>query len=156
MKLKMTDFRSGNTELVDWSDSLSVGIKSIDEQHRQLLEITNALFTACLEGEDAAREFFIKSARKAAEYVQSHFRAEEALLEKAGYPGLGEHRAEHEKFVKELIAQVRNFEAGLKFVPNNFARFLRDWVLTHIAIMDKKYALFFAQRPGGGVDMEPK
>ncbi|MCL2067014.1 MAG: bacteriohemerythrin [Treponema sp.] len=148
MNLKNTNV-SKNKDLVEWDKRLSVGIAIMDAQHLELLKMTNALFLACLEGEAAAREYFKASIQKSVEYIRLHFRHEEQLLQQMGYPGLGSHKIQHEEFIMEVLQKARNFESGNKFVPNNFARFLRDWVLTHIAIHDKQYGQFYARKITG-------
>jgi hemerythrin len=135
-----------NPDLVEWKDSYSVGIKAMDAQHKGLLQMSNDLFTGCLLGGSTAKEYFKMTVHKSVEYVRYHFMTEETFLEKIGYPVLAEHKKQHEAFVKELLSQVKNFEDGQKFVPNNFARYLRDWVLTHIAVEDKQYAAFYTER----------
>jgi hemerythrin len=42
----------------------------------------------------------------------------------------------------ELLNEVKSFKEGKKFVPNNFVRYLKDWILSHIAIMDISYAKY--------------
>ena len=138
-------------ELVNWNDSMSVGVKILDDHHQELLKLTNDLFLACLKGEEEARSFFKQTIRKSVEYVKEHFRCEEELFEQIGFPYKAEHKAHHDEFIKEVVVQVRNFESGGKFVPNRFARFLQEWILTHIAIDDKKYGAFCAKKRAEGV-----
>lgn len=128
---------------VEWDVKYSVGIKEIDEQHKRLLEITNNLFNACTQGKDVANAEFKDAIKDAVNYVKTHFAFEEDLLTKNNYPELKRHKLEHEAFVKKILEEAKNFETGKQFVPNNFVRFLRDWTLEHIAVSDKKYALFF-------------
>ncbi|MDR2397182.1 MAG: bacteriohemerythrin [Spirochaetaceae bacterium] len=125
---------------VAWEDRYSVGITAIDDQHKELLVLTNKLYEACREGEDKARVYFKEVIHGAVEYVQFHFSSEEQLMERVGFPELPAHKVEHALFIKEVLDAVKNLENGKTFVPNAFVRFLRDWVLTHIAMSDFKYA----------------
>jgi hemerythrin len=127
-------------KLVAWEDRFSMGIRSIDEQHKKLFEMTNSLYAACMEGEQTARRYFKEVIHDAVKYVQFHFTSEERLMERLRFSGLAEHKEEHTNFVKKVLEEVRDFESGKEFVPNAFVRFLRDWIVHHIAITDIKYA----------------
>ncbi|MDR1957024.1 MAG: bacteriohemerythrin [Treponema sp.] len=130
----------GTDVFVVWEDRYSVGMPSLDDQHKELFALTNKLYEACRGGEEVAREHFKEVIRGTVEYVQFHFTSEERLMERINFPGLAEHKQEHLAFVKQVLEEVKNFESGKSFVPNTFVRFLRDWVLTHIAMTDIKYA----------------
>jgi hemerythrin len=128
--------------LVKWDDKYSVGIPLIDEQHKELIRLTNDLYQGCLEGDDAARDYFFSAVRGAMDYVKHHFSAEEKIMENVQYPNLAEHKKQHEDFVLKMVEDVKSFQGGKKFVPNNFVRFLKDWILSHIAIADARYASY--------------
>jgi hemerythrin len=128
--------------LVEWDDRYSIGIPLIDEQHKELLRQTNDLYAACLKSEEEARAFFKMVIHSMVEYVGVHFSTEEKMLEKIKYPDFEEHKRQHDEFVKEVLAHVQAFEEGKKLVPNNFVRFLKDWLLAHIAVSDKKYSTY--------------
>jgi hemerythrin len=130
------------TVLVEWDEKYSVGIPLIDEQHKELIRLTNELYRGCLTGNDAARAFFFDAVRGAMDYVKYHFSAEEKILENVNYPYLAEHKKAHEDFVLKMVEDVKSFQGGRKFVPNNFVRFLKDWILSHIAIADTQYAKY--------------
>jgi hemerythrin len=125
-------------DFVTWEERYALGIPFIDQQHKELLRLTNQLFTACQGG--TANEMFRETIKAMVKYVAEHFGAEEAMMERIKFPELAEHKKEHESFVQKVLEDVRNFEAGRSFVPNAFVRFLKEWVLTHIAMTDKKYA----------------
>ncbi|MDR2746136.1 MAG: bacteriohemerythrin [Treponema sp.] len=127
---------------VEWDDKYSVGIPLIDEQHKELIRLTNELYQGCLAGDDAACDFFFSTIRSAMDYVKCHFSAEEKILENIRYPYLAEHKKQHEDFVLKMVEDVKNFHGGKKFVPNNFVRFLKDWILSHIAISDTQYGRY--------------
>jgi hemerythrin len=138
------------TDFVEWEDRFSVGVALIDEQHKKLVDITNDLFRACQSGDEKAREFFRATTHTAVDYVKFHFSTEEQVMERIHYPGMAEHKSQHADFVKEVLANVKNFEEGRKFVPNQFVRFLRDWVLTHIAVTDTKLGAYLIQMKKSG------
>ena len=125
-------------EFVPWEDRYKLGLDVVDVQHKELIRLTNELFSDCRQGKSIADEGFQKIVKAVVEYVTVHFSTEEQIMERISYPQMTEHIAEHKLFAKTVLAEVKNFEEGKSFVPNAFARFLRDWVLNHIAITDKK------------------
>ena len=129
---------------IAWDDSFSVGFESIDNQHKELVVMANELFLGCKRGVVAADVAFLRTIRKAVDYAKYHFSAEEKYMSQADYPELGEHIKEHEKFVAQLISAVKEFEAG-HTAPITMARFLKKWLLNHIAVSDKQYAPYLAK-----------
>jgi hemerythrin len=126
--------------LVEWNGKYSVGIELIDTQHRKLIELTNTLYKGCLTGEEEAKHYFRKTIQGTVDYVKYHFAAEEKLMEHFGYPELANHKGQHTGFVLKILEDVKSFQSGKKFVPNAFVRYLKDWILSHIAVMDRHYA----------------
>jgi hemerythrin len=131
--------------IVEWDDRYSVGIPLVDDQHKELIRWTNTLYESCLQGDEAARVSFKEAIRATVEYVKFHFGAEEQILKNINYPEFAVHKKQHEEFVKQVLEEVKNFDEGKKFVPNVFVRYLRDWILTHIAVADKKYAEYIIE-----------
>jgi hemerythrin len=128
--------------LVEWDDRYLTGIQLVDDQHKKLIDLTNKLYAGCLAGDDEAKVYFLETVHDTVDYVKYHFTAEEKILEKIKYPYITEHKKAHESFVKRIFEEVKSFEEGKKFVPNIFVRYLKDWILTHIAVEDKKYARY--------------
>jgi hemerythrin len=127
---------------VVWDERYTTGIQLLDDQHKELIRFTDELFSNCSAGDVRANEAFKKTAHAAVEYVKKHFSAEEKIFENIKYPLAAEHKKQHGAFVKRVLEDVQKFEDGGNFVPLAFARFLREWILTHIAVHDKQYADF--------------
>ncbi|MDR2144415.1 MAG: bacteriohemerythrin [Treponema sp.] len=135
-----------NDTLIVWSDDYSVHFKIIDEQHQGLVQMTNDLIRGCKAGGTAMDVAFMKTVRNAVEYAQVHFYTEEKYMKQAAYPELEQHKEEHASFVGKVQKAVAAFEKG-KADPLDLAIFLKEWLLSHIAISDKKYAPYLAKLP---------
>ena len=129
---------------VVWEDSFSVGFKPIDDQHKTLVDMINELFQACKAGVVEADMAFLQIIKKALDYAETHFADEEDYLSEANYPHLDEQKEQHEAFVEEVQKTIEEFEAG-NIEPIYFARYLKNWLLNHIAVYDKRYAPYLAQ-----------
>ena len=119
-----------------WDESCSVGVKSCDEQHQKLFSLINALHEAMRVGK--GRAVMKPLLEDLGKYTQSHFTAEEALLEKTKYPGLAAQRAQHKQFVQ----RVRQFQDDLAAERNStvaVVNFLKDWLVNHIKQTDREY-----------------
>ena len=133
-------------EIVSWSRKFKTGIKFIDEQHRELVNLTNKLYKACLAGDGKLDLVFKESMSSMVDYVGYHFNAETEFLEKINFPEHSEHKVQHDTLIKEILMAVSEYSSGKKYTPNLFVRTLRDWVFGHIAYHDKAFALYAAEK----------
>lgn len=131
---------------IQWTADLSVGVDSIDAQHKQLFKIVNDLLDAMRvgkgKGEVAKVLGFLES------YVIEHFGAEERAMAQQQYPGYAGHKAEHEAFIKDFLNLKGQHEAGgpniaLVIEVNNR---VCTWLRNHIAHTDKALGSFIASR----------
>jgi hemerythrin len=122
-----------------------VGVKIIDDQHKELLALTNDLFNHCIGDESSERAYFKKVIDKTVDYVKVHFATEEKIMIATEFKGYRNHKMEHDAFVLHVIEQIKTFESGKHFTLLAFTRYLKEWVLTHIAVSDKQYFEHFKQ-----------
>lgn len=122
---------------ITWDSSYTVNVRSCDLQHQKLFQLINALQEAMKTGK--ARAYAQRIVEELRRYTESHFQAEEALLERTNYPALAEHRAQHHVF----ISQIEKFEADLAggaHISISLMDFLKNWLTNHIQTMDRKYS----------------
>lgn len=131
--------------LIEWTAELSVGIDSIDEQHKKLVNMINALNDAMLT--NSSNELLGKIFTGLAAYTQKHFAYEENMFAEYGYTDSIEHKRQH----GELIAQV--VELKERFIENpqgtmsvDLMLFLKRWLTNHIMRTDKEYAEFLISK----------
>jgi len=137
--------------LVSWDDSFATGILLIDNQHMELVRLTNELFDACRAGNDKAGSTFKETMSCMVDYVKFHFGTEQKLLERIQYPDYKHHKAQHDKLIKDILEAAKKFDEGKTFVPNHFVRTLKEWIFSHIAVYDKNYALYVHEQKRKGL-----
>jgi hemerythrin len=138
-------------DMVAWDEKYATGIELIDSQHKELFSLTNELFRACLIGEEELKGVFTETMGRMVDYVRFHFGAEQVLLQRIKYPDYQEHKKQHDKLIRDILEAVNAHNKGEKFVPNQFVRTMRDWILGHIAIVDKQYVAFIAAQKKKGL-----
>jgi hemerythrin len=138
-------------DIVAWDQKYITGISIIDEQHKELVVLTNQLYRACLDGREAAGMAFKDSMSRMVDYVRFHFDAEQKILQRIKYPQYAEHKQKHDALVRSILKASKEHGRGHKFVPNNFVRTLKDWIFGHIAIEDKLYAVYAEEQKNKGL-----
>jgi len=142
-----------DSELIVWSHKLSCGIKLIDDQHKGLVNLVNEMFNHITGNEVQEHNYFNRVIQEAVKYVKVHFATEEKIMIATKFSGYAEHKREHDSFVIAVVNNIKDFEAGKRFTLSTFTRFLKEWILSHIAVMDKQYFEYFksiASRKGDG------
>jgi hemerythrin len=131
---------------IQWRDSLSIGVESIDNQHKELLARFDKLLNACQAGQGV--EELRRLQTFLGEYVHSHFSAEEGLQRLHRYPGYEEHRAQHQHFIGQIEAlQAETRSEGISthhVVETN--NMLLKWLLHHISKVDTELGAFLQSK----------
>ena len=125
--------------LIIWSPTFSCGVKLIDEQHKGLVKMVNEMFNHVSGDEEEEHEYFNKIIKEAVDYIKVHFATEEKIMRLTKFEGFAEHKKEHDNFVLTVVGNIFAYRAKEHFTLLTFTKFLKDWVLSHIAVMDKKY-----------------
>jgi hemerythrin len=127
-----------------WKDEYSVGIDSIDNQHKVLVSIINNLHSAMLSAK--ANTILDKILKELIDYTKTHFDNEENLFAEYGYPESGEHRRIHKQFTDKIFDLYDDFKNGKKMLSIELLNFLKDWLINHINGTDKKYSKFLTDK----------
>jgi len=125
---------------IEWDDSIySLGIGPIDKQHKQLVDLINALDQVKNTAND---QYVDKVFNTLIQYTENHFEFEEKVLKKISYGDLGPHKLQHQAFVKKISAAKDNYSLSRNSekVLNEILEFLKDWLMHHILKEDRAYA----------------
>lgn len=122
--------------ILEWNDSLSVGLPEIDRQHKRLLELMRKVEKAADLGQ---KDALLKAVEELAIYTKSHFEAEETLMSKVNYPAIRAHSKTHENLLGEVSAMAGKLKDG-SIKTDDLLAFLMKWLVEHINGSDKAYA----------------
>ena len=124
-------------KIIKWRNAYNTGIEQFDTDHHKIVDLIDTMFAAMRD--KSSREVVEKVCADVFFYIDYHFTNEETAMKAASYPDLENHIAEHAGLKTEAeryrTVIMTNFPAG---VPE-FYRFLRNWLLHHIQVCDKKY-----------------
>lgn len=129
---------------VDWKPEFSVGIERFDDDHRHLFYLLNQLHVSMATRENySALNLVLK---ELVWYTQTHFRAEEVLMKRYGYPELASHSAEHDRFTEQVAQFADHFHSGQVGIIAEVSDTLREWLAQHILHSDAAYGRFFRSK----------
>ncbi|MBU1448124.1 MAG: bacteriohemerythrin [Gammaproteobacteria bacterium] len=121
-----------------WLPDYSVNIKTIDDQHQELVNILNRLFVAVSKREGDKAIAGILDALTS--YTKTHFALEERLMREAKYQDLEPHMEEHRKLIAQLDELCRKHMMEEKPIYFEMLSFLKNWLKEHIQGVDTKYS----------------
>ncbi len=121
-----------------WKDEYSVGIESIDQQHRKLLNLINLLQTATTYSTGGGYER--EALDKLVDYTVTHFSYEEEMMQKYDYPDFEAHKKQHEKMIEAVGSILKQYEENPDSAMRDAHNFLKDWLIQHIKGTDKQYS----------------
>ncbi len=136
---------------IKWVPSMSVGEKTIDSQHKKLLDQINKL-VGILSSLEVNMAQLRESIHFLYTYIEEHFSYEEGYMAKNKFPGLEKHKEIHQKFVqfyedfqnelKEKTASKGFSSIEIKGLLKKVNKYLGDWLVHHIKGVDQVYAKY--------------
>jgi hemerythrin len=124
--------------LNDYPD-LITGIARIDEQHDRILNVLERLQAAVAPPVDHAEVRSVLATFSV--LLETHFRSEEALMERAGYPDWPGHMRAH----REMLGKVERIVEGCQaevLDAEGLHELMQTWIEHHVANEDKALARF--------------
>lgn len=119
--------------MYQFTEDCLIGIKEIDDEHRQLFQMLNeAMDFIVMGGDSSAIGYSLLQRLK--EYAGTHFAHEEAYMEQIGDLELPRQRKEHAQFVEKIESyQLSDMsdEQSAKIV-NELLPFMAKWLYRHI------------------------
>jgi hemerythrin-like metal-binding protein len=125
---------------IAWTAELETGLRQIDLQHQELVDLINEAALAHEQGR--ATEMLERILPKLSGYIIFHFSTEETLLASAGVTGVHAtaHRQMHHEFT-DRIKQLKqaSAEGNANALPE-LVEYLQRWLVNHIMVTDKELA----------------
>lgn len=120
-----------------WKDEYSVGIDSLDNDHKKLISLLNQ-FTMAYDYA-MSEEYEREALNDLINYTKYHFEREEQLLEQHNYPDVVAHKAQHKKMIEQVNSFMDLYNEKGHDSLNEISSFLSNWLINHINGTDKEY-----------------
>ncbi len=129
--------------VLQWDEKYSVGVRIIDDQHKQLFETINSLIQ--ILDNNPSKQQLDEIIQKLLVYKKNHFITEEKLFEQFNYELKDEHHARHMEFNTKLNSMLAECGEDSMLLAFKLVDFLEDWLIEHLMTEDQKYVECFRQ-----------
>lgn len=128
-----------------WHERFATGNATVDDQHKRLIELVEAVEESCAHGSNTAEVgHFVDAFR---DHVIEHFRDEEAEMARIGYPDLPAHHRAHEEICAMVMGMVAASGRGEVVLPSS-AQALGHVLLRHMQGEDMRLVTFIRAKGG--------
>ena len=122
--------------LLEWKANYSVGIASMDDEHREMIELINDVYAKLETAPDAAT---IEDCLEAIfTTISMHFALEERIMREQGYAEYEDHKDDHENLLDEIRDLMDEFVADSDKGATLLEERLSAWFGNHFASFDAR------------------
>lgn len=124
--------RLENLKPILWTAKIAVGNEEIDEGHRAMFALFDAILSA---RKTAGKARLAALLEQLGDVTDAHFQSEEQLMSQFNYAHATAHKEEHRKALDEFAHQVDDWRDD-RISAELLCRFMHRWLLRHIATLD--------------------
>ena len=125
--------------MITWTESLEIGVRAIDAEHKHLIEFINLVKNAS-DRQRATLNSDTKLLSDLKSLLQAHFEREEDLMFGIDYPGVNTHLTVHSTLQTDLDTKI--LESERTGDADCAVSFVAAWIIDHMATEDTKLAQF--------------
>ncbi len=131
---------------MQWTSQLMLGVEEMDKEHKELVDAVERLYQEMLKGK--GKKAVSETIDFLGNYVVTHFKHEEELQRKYGYPDFQAHKKIHADFIEgfnKLKTQINESEIDSKLAIE-VNKTAVDWLRNHIGKEDRKVSEYILQK----------
>ncbi|MCL2617038.1 MAG: hemerythrin family protein [Defluviitaleaceae bacterium] len=132
--------------MVNFTPDLETHVPKIDNQHKELFKRINEV--VAMGAKSVNKEETDKTLVLLGDYIKEHFRDEEELQKKSGYPKYEWHRDQHKQYIdsfNKLKAEyTKNGPSAMFTLQLN--KSIIEWIVKHIKHVDIELGKFINQK----------
>ncbi|MBK8476111.1 MAG: bacteriohemerythrin [Opitutaceae bacterium] len=123
--------------VIQWNENqMTTSVPSIDEQHRRLIDLINAVHETVQKGRGG--DDLMRQLNYLGEYAQDHFAHEEKIMVTHHCPIAGKNKEAHARFLRDYQALVQSAHqhGPTPELGQDVKKLLGDWLTSHICKID--------------------
>ncbi|MBF0160116.1 MAG: bacteriohemerythrin, partial [Magnetococcales bacterium] len=136
--------QDGHELFLNWSDDLSVGVATLDQDHQRLVDILNRLHALMKEG--GGRDSVGTLLQEFIDFTRSHFAREEQYMRDCDFPKLNKQMEQHRTLVQALDSMKERFDRGDFALAIDLIAIGKAWLVSHIMHNDMEYKPYMQAR----------
>ena len=129
---------------LDWRKDWESGNKTIDQQHKELIDSANQAINRMLEGADDKR--LLHYMDEEILHIKKHFETEEKILSELSYPGFAEYKDIHMQLIQKVLKLKASLEKGEIRFSALLSFILDEIIQDHLILEDTKFFDFLKKR----------
>jgi hemerythrin len=121
---------------MEWSDKYSIGVREVDDQHKEVFKRLDWLVASGANEEAEMLDFVVN-------YLATHFASEEKLMKYIDYDEIDKHTAIHRSFTRKVDVWKDTLDAKLsnhETLKTEFVGFVAGWMIEHVLSVDMRLA----------------
>ena len=121
---------------MQWKPEYSVGVESMDDEHREMINLINDIYDKLESDPDADQ--IEQCLGDIFSTISMHFALEERLMRKNNYAEYQPHKDDHEELLDQIRDLMDDFAAGTAVGATRLEKSLSDWFAGHFSTFDAR------------------
>ena len=122
--------------LLQWKPEYSVGIDSMDDEHREMIDLINTTYEELESDPDADQ--IEKCLGDIFTTISMHFALEERMMLNSNYAEYAAHKEDHEELLDQIRDLMDDFDADTASGAVRLEQSLSDWFTGHFSTFDAR------------------